>query len=947
MPRLDTRMSRQRRVSVAIALAGAAAMAVPALPAQAAGPEQPPAIEVVPGTDTRTPALVEGIAEPAEASADADDAAREHLVNRRDRYAIPRPEQDLSTAEVAEESGGQETVRFQQRHRGVEVLGGQYVVRMERKNGRRTVTGTSGKYFTDLTVGTTPGVSAKTAVSRAVEAVKRGSSATLTKGTAVRRTGAAKAASTLQGVDRGLVVLARGAGVLTRHVRVTGTNPTTGEPLMQEVYVDATSGFPVLQYSGLRTFAAQGVVPAEKAGRATRSAAAGSGAAAPGDVTGSGRIVNGREVALGLRQDASTGRYVMTDYSRMSATSKAAISTWDASNVDVTEASGVWPEGISLFSSPTPAFGADATEAGSVDAHWAAGQVYDYYRRQHGRDSLDGRGGPIDSLVGVTEYGSPFVNAFWDGQKMVYGSGDAQYRPMAADTDVVGHEMTHGVVENSAALVYAGQSGAMNEALADYFGNAIDVTASGVPMSDPDAGLLGEDLCRTASPRDCALRDLNDGATTSKNFLGLSFQIDSGAVHLNSTIFGGALWDIREDLGGKLADTIVYRALTSYMTPLDGFTEGRAAVIAAAKDLDVKSAQLKTVKKSFDAHGIVPGWEKALGMDTDTLLGKLNISGTGADADAGWWTTSKSNDDGSAPYTVFAGRTDGKGAPQQISDNNGYYNVYPVTDGKRVVWAAYGPMGVSIMSRPISGGVPKTLFTSYYYDIQNLRVSGDTVAFELLDDYGIWHVNYLRDGDKLPKAVDADPDSHWITDSRLPTLKNGKLAYARSYADDSGRTTIGVELLDVKTGKVTRVGEAGAPYSIGQPVLTPKSVYWIIDETAYDDNHTAVRRADLLGKNVVDVLPESAADAVWAMDMTASDDTLTLTTLLPDTAYRNETSPKLQQYGLDGEPLGRVSCNRGLQMFAASDTGRRVVWIDGTTSDTDLVTRARPAGRCG
>ncbi|WP_329595297.1 M4 family metallopeptidase [Streptomyces sp. NBC_01362] len=47
---------------------------------------------------------------------------------------------------------------------------------------------------------------------------------------------------------------------------------------------------------------------------------------------------------------------------------------------------------------------------------------------------------------------------------------------------------THGVVESTANLVYAGQSGAMNEAIADCFGNAIDVTASGTAMDDPDGG---------------------------------------------------------------------------------------------------------------------------------------------------------------------------------------------------------------------------------------------------------------------------------------------------------------------------------------------------------------------------------------------------------------------------------------------------------------------------
>lgn len=202
-----------------------------------------------------------------------------------------------------------------------------------------------------------------------------------------------------------------------------------------------------------------------------------------------------------------------------------------------------------------------------MDAHWAAGKVYDYYKSHFDRKGLDGNDGFIYSLVGVVQNGQPYNNAFWDGAKMVYGQGGGDYRTFSADTDVVGHEMTHGVVEHTANLVYAGQSGAMNEALADYFGNAIDLEANGQSMDDPDAGLLGEDLCTTLSPRECALRDLNDGATTSKNFIGATYGGDNGGVHLNSTIFSGALWDMRQDLGADLADQIVYRALSAYMTP--------------------------------------------------------------------------------------------------------------------------------------------------------------------------------------------------------------------------------------------------------------------------------------------------------------------------------------------------------------------------------------------
>ena len=51
---------------------------------------------------------------------------------------------------------------------------------------------------------------------------------------------------------------------------------------------------------------------------------------------------------------------------------------------------------------------------------------------------------------------------------MYYGAGYA-----GAD-DVVGHEMTHGVIDRTSDLFYWGQSGAINESLADIMGEIVD-----------------------------------------------------------------------------------------------------------------------------------------------------------------------------------------------------------------------------------------------------------------------------------------------------------------------------------------------------------------------------------------------------------------------------------------------------------------------------------------
>ncbi|MEE1757240.1 M4 family metallopeptidase [Streptomyces sp. SP18CS02] len=926
----------------AAALLAAAGLLITAATAQAApAPAAAPPADVIPGAETATPALVEGIREAADAKASPADAALGHLAAKEGRYKITDPGRDLAPVQTVER-GEDETVRLQQKHRGVPVLGGQYVVRMEAEDGKRVVTGTSGKYFTGLRTGTEPSVAKDVAVRRAVAAtLERLGGKRLTKADAVRRKGApSENAGALSGTAGGLVVIPRGEGVLTYHVTVRGTDPSTGEPVLQQVYVDARAGFPVLQFSGIRTFTPPRTAPAAGPAPAGR-AAAGDPAPHPG-TTGGGKLLDGTRVDLNVRRSEARGQYVLADHARMADSSRNSLSTWDARGKDVNDVAGVWPTGIGEFGSATAEFGTEATDSGAIDAHWAAGRVYDYYKQQHGRSGLDGRGTSVNSLVGVTESGMPYVNAFWDGTKMVYGSGDREYKPLSADLDVVGHEMTHGVVENTANLVYAGQSGALNEAIADYFGNAIDITAAGVSMDDRDSGLIGENLCRTAAPRACALRDLNDGATTSKNFLGVAFGTDNGGVHLNSTVFSGALWDMRQDLGGELADRIVYKALSEYLTPLDGFTDARNAVLSAAKDLGVTPQQLNTAKRSFNAHGVVAGWEDALGVDSDELFGKLNTGGTGVQAGGGWWTASRSNDDGTEPYSVYAGRADGTGTPRLISPNDGRYHVSPATDGRTVVWAAYGATGVDVLSRPLAGGPIKKLYTSDS-EVSGLRVDSGVTVFEASDGFGGRHVGFLRPGDTRPTFVDG---GRFELGTALPSIAHGRLAYAKLYPGKDDYL-LGVEVYDLTTGRTTLTETLGAAQGLGQTGINARHVFWLSDENLADDGQMAVRRADLDGTGAYDISGEAKPGALITFDLTVSETAVTVNAALPDTAWRNETLAKNWQLATDGSRKERVSCNRGEQLSPAAVSGTQVVWIDGTTGWTNLVTRTRPAGLCG
>jgi Zn-dependent metalloprotease len=98
----------------------------------------------------------------------------------------------------------------------------------------------------------------------------------------------------------------------------------------------------------------------------------------------------------------------------------------------------------------------------------ASGSVYDMYFNEFSRDSLDGAGMKLKATV---HHRKSYNNAFWNGEQMAYGDGDGRIFRTFAEPSVIGHEMSHGIVQFSGGLIYRGQSGALNESFADVFGS--------------------------------------------------------------------------------------------------------------------------------------------------------------------------------------------------------------------------------------------------------------------------------------------------------------------------------------------------------------------------------------------------------------------------------------------------------------------------------------------
>lgn len=116
-------------------------------------------------------------------------------------------------------------------------------------------------------------------------------------------------------------------------------------------------------------------------------------------------------------------------------------------------------------------------------------------------------------IVSSVHFGQQFQNAYWDParRQMVFGDGGDFLWNFPAALDVIGHELTHAVTENTSPLFYHGQSGALNEHVSDVFGIMAKQIKDNTEANEAD-WLIGED-CLMPGTKGVALRSMKDPGT--------------------------------------------------------------------------------------------------------------------------------------------------------------------------------------------------------------------------------------------------------------------------------------------------------------------------------------------------------------------------------------------------------------------------------------------------
>ena len=261
-----------------------------------------------------------------------------------------------------------------------------------------------------------------------------------------------------------------------------------------------------------------------------------------------------------------------------------------------------------------------------VDGHAYMGWTYDYYFLVHERKGMDD--GNRELLLCV-HLGDDYQNAFFDpsNKYMFFGDGNpATSYPYVTALDVVAHEFSHGVTDATSQLIYASESGALNEAFSDIMAAGVEFyhqrPGSGYMMAD---WVMGEDCSKSFKP----MRSLSNPAGIavwggrypdhySKRWvLPVDADNDWGGVHINCTI--GSHWFFLlaaggtnrtsgmavEGIGVEKASKIAYRAWVNYLHPSSNFRGARTACLQAAADIyGSGSPEAAAAARAWSAVGV-------------------------------------------------------------------------------------------------------------------------------------------------------------------------------------------------------------------------------------------------------------------------------------------------------------------------------------------------------
>ncbi|OEV30276.1 peptidase [Streptomyces nanshensis] len=361
---------------------------------------------------------------------------------------------------------------------------------------------------------------------------------------------------------------------------VKGGTQKSGAPSELHVITDAKSGKKLFEFQGIQ------------------------------EADGTGASQYSGEVKLST--DGADGKFTLSDKSRGGSKTTNLENGESGDGKDFTDEDNKWGTGKP-----------DDPQTAAVDAHYGAQQTWDFFKEEFKREGIAGDGKGAPSRV---HYGDNYVNAFWDDSCfcMTYGDGEGNKKPLTS-LDVAAHEMSHGVTSTTAKLVYAGESGGLNEATSDIFaaatefhapenkedvadfhvGEEIDINGDGTPLRYMDKPSKdGNSLDEWSDKAGDVDVHYSSGIANHWFFL---MSMGSGKSEKNGVEYDSPTSDgsTIEGIGITKAQQIWFKALTENMTANTDYKAAREATVKASNDLfGADSAETKAVEAAWTAVAV-------------------------------------------------------------------------------------------------------------------------------------------------------------------------------------------------------------------------------------------------------------------------------------------------------------------------------------------------------
>ena len=263
-------------------------------------------------------------------------------------------------------------------------------------------------------------------------------------------------------------------------------------------------------------------------------------------------------------------------------------------------------DGLALQTSSAPDF-EDAEAAGANFSH-----VLDFYATL-GRNGWDDAGAPVVASIRVQ---SCQGNAYWSFQAkaMTFCKEGRGIRTLEKITDIVGHELTHGVIDATSKLTYQGESGGLNEHLADMFGSvvlhSVDAAADSfghgfgalAASPQPIRAYLDPHQSHWAQP--ATMDEVRAGRWSGGPFLTDRYRPTLLDVHILSAIPNRAISLAAKKVSWEPLGKLLYRVMTARLRADSTFVDYRDQVADECRTT-LPAETCAAIGQGFDEVGVL------------------------------------------------------------------------------------------------------------------------------------------------------------------------------------------------------------------------------------------------------------------------------------------------------------------------------------------------------